>query len=58
MSRASVPSVNLRIGSILDDGEGNVEERLYSEFVGPYENKEPLDRAVPGWSRGSASSTG
>ncbi len=40
--------VNLRIGSILDDGEGNVEERLYSEFVGPYENKEPLDRAVAG----------
>ena len=38
--------VGARIGSILDDDEGDAAERLYSEFVAPYENKEPLERVV------------
>jgi diguanylate cyclase len=35
-----------RIDSILNDGGGDVEKRLYSEFVAPYENNEPIERAV------------
>lgn len=38
--------VGARIGSILDDGQGDAAEKLYSEFVAPYENKESLDRVV------------
>ena len=44
---AGTPSlVGSRIGSILDDGKGEAAERLYSEFVAPYENREPLERAI------------
>lgn len=35
-----------RIGNILTDGEGEVPERLYSEFVAPYENSETLNQAL------------
>ena len=38
-----------RVDDILAEGDtpgGSVEERLYSEFVAPYENREPLDQAI------------
>ena len=34
-----------RVGDILEENDG-VSEKLYAEFVAPYENKEALDRAV------------
>ncbi len=35
-----------RVGDILATGPGTVRERLYAEFVEPYENREPFERAV------------
>ena len=35
-----------RIDSILNDGEGDIEGRLFEEFIAPYENREPFERAV------------
>ena len=34
-----------RVGEILSDG-GEVQERLYSEFVAPYESRDTLERAI------------
>ena len=34
--------VGARIGSILEDANEDAAEQLYSEFVAPYENNEPL----------------
>ena len=52
---AGTPSlVGSRIGSILDDGKGEAAERLYSEFVAPYENREPLERAIDSMVSGGA----
>jgi diguanylate cyclase len=35
-----------RIGDILSDGKGQVQERLYSEFIEPYQEKQPLNVAL------------
>ena len=44
---AGVPgAVAGRIETILNDDEGDTQGRLYAEFVAPYENSEPLERAV------------
>jgi len=34
-----------RVGDILEEGEG-AHEKLYAEFIAPYENKEAFDRAL------------
>jgi diguanylate cyclase len=38
--------VGARIGSILEDADEDAAEQLYSEFVAPYENKEPLESVI------------
>ena len=35
-----------RVGTVLTDGKGAVGERLYTEFIAPYENSEALDQAL------------
>ncbi|MEO7224313.1 MAG: hypothetical protein ABIY37_17735, partial [Devosia sp.] len=36
----------VRIGDILAEGQDDVRDRLYSEFIAPYETTETVDRAL------------